>query len=357
MLGNISFTNVAPLVGHAVTATRALAGAVQRTSLATALKDICNLLVHQPASSPQGCRTSAAAAALQGDTDETSAGQDAASDLATRMLVVVAREQVLNPPVNRQGLLPKDQASLVMLNRTSYGLLVNSLTSKKVASLAPSIRSLEEFERQLDTVSALPPKWRNEPLNALGRSIRSLPDEDMLSAIGRFREAVEALPESHRNGLLGMYEASKKNHRTAFVEWEKEAVELVKSNIFGTDALLSSASRQALAAKYGLTDNRSRRFLEFCVIQGPLRAHLREGVPVDEALKTHGVGPGDYWEVFWDRSDFDRYAFENGPAKKDIERGTDYLEVAKKYGIEDYHVLQKMKACEANAYKSQNNWH
>jgi hypothetical protein len=108
---------------------------------------------------------------------------------------------------------------------------------------------------------------------------------------------------------------------------------------------------------YGLTDNWSLRQLELSVLHGPARELLTRGSSTDEALKRHGLAPAACWEVLWGctRSEFDQYAFERGPAKKEVEQGEDYLEVAKKYGIGDYFVLQKMKACEVNAYRSRNN--
>jgi len=69
MLGNIAFKHLVTSVEYAARAAHTLAGAVRRSSLVAALKNVCNLLTNHPASStprsgPDDCSAAASPARL-----------------------------------------------------------------------------------------------------------------------------------------------------------------------------------------------------------------------------------------------------------------------------------------------------
>jgi hypothetical protein len=343
MVGNIGFTNVKVTTDHVLKAVRSLASVVKRTPLAAALKDICNRLAHRSSSSPQGGHASAATQAP--DVNETGAGKSVDPEMSARVLDVLITHRVLNRPVRQQGLSLRDQVSLAMVDRATHNLLASSLVSKGVASSAKSIRDMEEFGRQFDTVTALAPKQQTEPLSALGERILSLPKEDQLSAIRRFRQAVDNLDDSHRCGLLGMYEAAKKDNTVVFADWKNQAIKLLKPMILETDAKFSSNTRKVLADRYGLTDDWSLRQLDWLLMGSPAEDLVKKGQSVTEAIKTYDLGPAWYWHNF--QSSLERlewFALDHGPALQRVREGMDYLEVAKEYGITNRLVLEKMES-------------
>ena len=357
LIGNTGFTNVGDMSDQALMAVHALDGAIQCISQIAPLKNIGNLPAHHPVSSPQGScmdESSIAAAVRRAVADETSDGGYVNPDIAALALDVVIQREVLNRPVHQQGFSAKELAVLAGVNHASHDRLANPLKSKKAAWLAQSTGSLEEFGRQLDSVSVFPPRYRKEPLEALGLCILRLQEEDQLPAITRFREAVQALPELHRNGLFGMYEAAKKNDRKAFAKWPLDTFDLVKSKIFQTDALYSHSLRQAIAAKYCLTEVGFPRLLEWKAFFLAAQALLIAGSSTQVALQKHDLDHAEFWGNDWHvfRHVVDASAFNLGPAEQEVKDGADYLAVAQKYGIEHPDVLEEMKGCYENARSS-----
>jgi hypothetical protein len=73
---------------------------------------------------------------------------------------------------------------------------------------------------------------------------------------------------------------------------------------------------------------------------------LHTGSSTEAALKKHDVR----FVSTYSRARFDRYAFDAGPAKREMEAGVNYLVVAEKYGIHNYFVQRDMKAFYVHAY-------
>jgi|GEM_PF-2391039 len=389
MLGNIAFKHLVTSVEYAARAARTLAGAVRRSSLAAALKNVCNLLTNHPASStprsgPDDC-SAAAASPGPAPADGTN------PSLGAQALSAVIDHHVLR----RSGhLSPLDQVRLASVNKLSREQLSHSLAIEKerwesheLAEKAKTICSIERFLEFHKTVGSLRPECQNEPLNVLGRRIHNLPWVDQYLAIVRFKEAVERLPDEHRHGLLGMYMVAESGDIHAFSQWKVQSTNAVIQEVLKTDARYSQSARRALEerfgltgdAKYmttgeyeskcdkesgGLTENASRRRVETAVRERSARDLLKTGVSPAETLRKLDLGNykveykwNEVWRRYeedvesfgacnwwkWELEEFYVDAFSLGLAKLEMITGKiDYLTVADQHGIRGEKARQEM---------------
>ena len=327
MIMNASFSNVRVVADHVMTAGHTLARAVRHSSLAAALKNICNRLTHHDG--PQGN------ARDQGKAGHVNPTRGAAA------LWVFTDHLVEKSSVDEQGLSIAEQKILARVNQASADQLANSLESAKLVTeidaSKPWIRSQRDLESFLEPISRLPPEWRVKPLYALGealalslrevtpfaqRELGRWTDEAQLSAISLFCEAAEEVPQLREYRLgAGMHEAAKKTledkesirfHGSR--GFESAALELAHSEISATSARYSQPLRQAIAAKFGLTENRDLRSLEWRVMSGPATELLESGYSVEDALDKHDLRLTKAWEGWWGhaRRGFDEEAIKLG---------------------------------------------
>jgi hypothetical protein len=216
----------------------------------------------------------------------------------------------------------------------------------------PAFKTMAAFERELAVIDHLPPEQKNVPLGLLGREISLLPDKDQLPAIRSFREAVSSLPEVHRRGLMGMFDAAKLDDRRAFANWELLAIKCAQEQIRGTAAEHSYSVRKAITENLGLTTDWARSMVEWSVRSGPAVDLIRKGFTAESVIEKYDLDAVGHREGGWDaRRYLDGRAVTCGPAKLDLITGKmDYVEVAKKYGITDWYAQQKLKEFSEQAY-------
>lgn len=214
---------------------------------------------------------------------------------------------------------------------------------------------IDDFNALLDRTLKLEPEHRNGPLNSLSKAIFKLDDAHTFSAYARFKDAYEALPHEHRNGLVGIYEAGLNGNRAEFNDWEATATDKVLKQMEERVGLLHDVKqRQGLADWYGLS--RSGKWnVEWRVLHDHAVPDVHAGENINSTLEKYGLsdplshGDNEAGRRYRTINAVNNAALSSEQLLSDLESCKDYLEVATKYGVTESGTLKQMKEM-ANAF-------